>query len=97
MIPHLTEELWARLGHRTMLATAPWPEADPALLQDDTVKIAVQVNGKLRGTVELQRDAEQSTAEAAALALAPVTAALVGKTVRKVVVVPNRIVNVVVS
>jgi leucyl-tRNA synthetase len=64
-------------------------------VQDDTVKVAVQVNGKLRGTIELPRDAAQSDAEAAALALAPVTVALSGKTVRKVVVVPNRIVNVV--
>jgi leucyl-tRNA synthetase len=95
MMPHLAEELWALLGHRTMLAAAPWPEADPSLVQDDTVKVAVQVNGKLRGTVDLPRDAGQSAAESAALALSPVMAALAGKTVRKVVVVPNRIVNVV--
>jgi len=95
MMPHLAEALWARLGHRTMLAGAPWPIPDSLLVQDDTVKVAVQVNGKLRGTVELPRDAAQSAAEAAALALSPVTAALAGKTVRKVVVVPNRIVNVV--
>ena len=94
-MPHLAEELWARLGHTTMLARSSWPKADPALVQDDTVKVAVQVNGKLRGTIELPRDAAQSDAEAAALSLGPVTAALSGKTVRKVVVVPNRIVNVV--
>jgi leucyl-tRNA synthetase len=97
MMPHLAEELWARLGHKTMLAASTWPEADPALVRDETVKVAVQVNGKLRGTIELPRDAEQAAAEQAALALAPVTAALAGKTVRKVVVVPNRIVNVVVG
>ncbi|HTI87912.1 MAG TPA: leucine--tRNA ligase [Alphaproteobacteria bacterium] len=95
MMPHLAEELWARLGHTTMLARSSWPKADPDLVRDDTVKVAVQVNGKLRGTIELPRDAAQSDAEAAALALAPVSAALSGKTVRKVVVVPNRIVNVV--
>jgi leucyl-tRNA synthetase len=95
MMPHLAEELWSRLGHTTMLARSQWPTADASLVQDDTVKVAVQVNGKLRGTIELPRDAAQSDAEAAALALAPVTVALSGKTVRKVVVVPNRIVNVV--
>jgi leucyl-tRNA synthetase len=97
MMPHLAEELWARLGHATMLAATAWPAADPALLVDETVKVAVQVNGKLRGTIELPRDAAQAVAETAALALAPVTAAMAGKTVRKVVVVPNRIVNVVVG
>ena len=97
MMPHLSEELWHRLGHRTMLAAAAWPKADPSLVHDDTVKVGVQVNGKLRGTIELPRDAEQSVAEATALALAPVTAAIAGKTIRKVVVVPNRIVNVVIG
>ncbi|MGE5539745.1 MAG: leucine--tRNA ligase [Gemmatimonas sp.] len=95
MMPHLAEELWARLGHATMLARSRWPKADPALVEDDTVKLAVQVNGKLRGTIELPRDTAQADAEKAALALAPVSAALSGKTVRKVVVVPNRIINVV--
>jgi leucyl-tRNA synthetase len=96
MMPHLGEELWEALGHRTVLADTAWPEADPLLLVDDSVTLAVQVNGKLRGTIDLARDAEPAAAEAAALALAPVSALLAGRLPRKVIVVPNRIVNVVV-
>jgi len=73
----------------------PWPEADEALLVDEKVTMAVQVNGKLRGTIELPRDATREEVEAAALALPKVMAATTGKRVRKVIVVPNRIVNVV--
>ncbi len=96
MVPHLAEELWAALGHRTMLAGEPWPEPDPDLLVDETVTVAVQLNGKLRGTIELPNDADREAAEAGALALEPVAAALAGKPPRKVIYVPNRIVNVVV-
>ncbi len=95
MMPHLAEELWRRLGHAALLAETPWPEADPALLAADTVTVAVQVKGKTRGTIELPHDAPQEVAEAAALALPTVTAALAGKPVLKVVFVPNRIINVV--
>ncbi|MDA8232056.1 MAG: leucine--tRNA ligase [Magnetospirillum sp.] len=96
MMPHLAEEMWAALGHDTLLADAPWPEADPALLVDDTVTVAIQVNGKLRATIELAKDADAKVAEAAALAQPAVAAAMAGKPARKIVVVPNRIVNVVV-
>jgi leucyl-tRNA synthetase len=96
MMPHLAEELWSGLGHQTLLVDQPWPKADPALVADETITVAVQVNGKLRGTVELPRDADQATAEAAALALEAVQRLLAGKKPRKVIVVPNRIVNVVV-
>ena len=96
MAPHLAEELWAALGRRTLLAGEPWPEPDPALLVDETVTVAVQLNGKLRGTIELPNDADRDAAEARALALEPVAAALAGKPARKVIYVPNRIVNVVV-
>ncbi|MCH8092929.1 MAG: class I tRNA ligase family protein [Proteobacteria bacterium] len=95
MMPHLAEELWRALGHETLMVDMPWPEADGALLVDETVTIAVQVNGKLRGTIELPRDAAREEVEAAALALPKVAAATAGKQVRKVIVVPNRIVNVV--
>ena len=78
-----------------LLADAPWPKADPALLVDDTAKVAVQVNGKLRATIVLPRDVDEATAREAALADANVARALEGRTVRKVIVVPNRIVNVV--
>jgi len=96
MMPHLTEELWHRLGHETPLVDTRWPAADPTLAVDDTVTVAVQVNGKLRGTLDLPRDAARDAAEGAALALPAVERARDGRPVRKVVVVPNRVINVVV-
>ncbi len=95
-IPHIAEELWAALGHGTPLTSLDWPRADDALIVVDNVTVAVQVNGKLRGTLDLPIDADQSMAEAAALALDNVQAALAGKDVRKIIVVPNRVINVVV-
>ena len=95
MMPHLAEELWHQLGHKTLLVEQPWPKADPALVAEETVTVAVQVNGKLRGTVELPRDVDNGAAESAALALPAVARFLEGRTPRKVIVVPNRIVNVV--
>ncbi|WP_029010832.1 leucine--tRNA ligase [Azospirillum halopraeferens] len=96
MMPHLAEELWSRLGHTSLLAEQPWPRADAALAVDDTVTIAVQVNGKLRATLALPRDMAREAAEQAALADETVVRALDGKPVRKVIVVPNRVINVVV-
>jgi len=95
MLPHISEELWAQMGHSTMLCETAWPKADPALLIDDTVTVAVQVNGKLRATIELPRDAANAEAEKLALADANVQRALGGKSVRKVIVVANKIVNIV--
>lgn len=96
MMPHLAEELWSELGHAEPVVATRWPEADPALLVEDSVTVAVQVNGKLRATIELPKDADPKLAEETALAQEGVIAAMSGKTPRKVVVVPNRIVNVVV-
>ena len=96
MMPHLAEELWQKLGHDTMLVDTPWPEYDPSLLVDETVTVAVQVNGKLRGTIEFAKDGDRAAIETAALAVPNVVSAIEGKSVRKVIVVPNRIVNVVV-
>ena len=96
MIPHIAEEMWAALGHTTLLCRETWPKADPALIVDDTVKVAVQVNGKLRATIDLPRDAAEASAREAALAQPNVVTAIAGKPVRKVIVVPNRIVNIVV-
>jgi leucyl-tRNA synthetase len=96
MMPHLGEELWAALGHDRLLCDTPWPEADPALARDETATVAVQVNGKLRATLELPRGAPAADAEAAALADPAVLRAMDGKAPRKVIVVPDRIVNVVV-
>ncbi len=97
MIPHVTEELWEILGHKTILARTPWPEADPKYLADETVTIAVQVNGKVKATITLPRDMDAKATEAAAMANDSVKKALDGKTVKKVVAVPNRIVSVVVA
>lgn len=96
MMPHLAEELWQRLGHTTLLAEEAWPEADPSLAADDNVTIAVQVKGKLRGTLEVPVDMDKSVLEVAALELENVRRAMDGKPARKVIVVPNKIVNIVV-
>jgi len=95
MLPHIAEEMWSTLGHKDMLTKAPWPKADPALLIENTVTIAVQVNGKLRATITLPRDMQSQEVEAAALADEGVKRALDNKPPKKVIVVPNRIVNVV--
>jgi leucyl-tRNA synthetase len=96
MLPHLGEECWARLGYNTLLAEQPWPKVDSALLVDDTVVIAVQVNGKRRDELAVSRTASNGEVEAAAMKLESVVRALEGRTPKKVVVVPQRIVNVVV-
>ena len=95
MTPHLAEELWTFLGHTEMLAAGPWPEADPGLIVDEEVTVAVQVNGKLRATIRLPRDTDQETAESVALELPEVSRVLGDKPVRRVIVVANRIINVV--
>ena len=96
MMPHLAEEMWQALGHAAFLVDAPWPEADPAFAVDAQVTVAVQVNGKLRATVALPRDAVAEAARSAALADPAVQRAMGGKPLRKVIVVPNRVINVVV-
>ncbi|EKV32190.1 Leucyl-tRNA synthetase [Caenispirillum salinarum AK4] len=95
MTPHIAEEIWQRLGHDTILAETPWPKADPSMLVDATVTLAVQVNGKLRGTIEVPKDCPKDEAEKLALDLPNVQAQLGGKPPRKVIVVPGKIVNVV--
>ncbi|MCH9765715.1 MAG: leucine--tRNA ligase [Alphaproteobacteria bacterium] len=95
MMPHLAEECWARLGYNTLVANQPWPEADPALLVDDKITIAVQVNGKRRDELTIARDAAKDEIERAALALPSVARILDGRQPKKVIVVPQRIVNVV--
>jgi len=97
MMPHMAEEMWRTLGHDALAADAPWPEADPALTVDDTVTMAIQVNGKLRATLAMARDAARETVEAAALADENVQRAIADKAVRKLIVVPNKIVNIVVG
>src|SRR5579875_643749 len=95
MMPHLAEEMWQVLGREGLVAEQAWPVADPELARQEQVTIAVQVNGKLRGTLECPRDAEQSMVETAALQLPQVLRWLEGRPPRKVIVVPNRIVSIV--
>jgi len=94
-MPHLGEELWKQLGHTEALAIHAWPKAEAALLVDDSVTIAVQINGKLRTTIELPKDMDRALTEQKVLELQTIRDALKDKTVAKVIVVPNRIVNVV--
>ena len=93
--PHLAEEMWARLGHNSLVITESWPKGDAKLAQDNVVTIAVQICGKVRGTIEMPKDAPQADVEKAALALENVKRQLEGKEVRKIIVVPNRICNIV--
>ncbi|HYD36947.1 MAG TPA: leucine--tRNA ligase, partial [Allosphingosinicella sp.] len=95
MVPHLAEEAWAALGREGLVAQAPWPAADPALLVDEEVTIAVQVNGKLRDTLTAPKGTAKETLEKMALASEKVVRLLDGKPPRKVIVVPDRLVNLV--
>ena len=95
MMPHLAEECWAALGHKTLVSTETWPQLEAALLVEDTITLPVQVNGKKRAEVTVRRDATNAEIEAAVLALDEVKKALGGKSPKKVIVVPQRIVNVV--
>jgi leucyl-tRNA synthetase len=95
MVPHLAETCWEALGHTTLLADEPWPQPDAALVRFDTITIAVQVNGKRRGEIEIPQSAEEEAVRAKALSLDSVVRALGGKEPRRIIVVPGRIVNVV--
>ncbi|MCB1580588.1 MAG: leucine--tRNA ligase [Rhodospirillales bacterium] len=95
MMPHLAEELWAQLGHSSLLADEPWPKADKTLLTDDTVTLGVQVNGKVRAQINLAPDADEATARETALSQDNVKKFIEGKQVRKFIYVPGKIVNVV--
>jgi leucyl-tRNA synthetase len=96
MMPHLAEECWADTGHDGLVSEAGWPEADPALAAEDRITLPVQVNGKKRGELEIAVDASNATIEREALELDVVARELNGRTPKKVIIVPKRIVNVVV-
>jgi len=95
MVPHVAEEAWAAAGRNGLIADAPWPQADPALLVEDEVTIAIQVNGKLRDTETAPKGASREQLEAMAVANASVQRILGGAAPKKVIVVPDRLVNVV--
>jgi leucyl-tRNA synthetase len=91
--PHTAEELWSRLGHEPSLSEIAWPDADPALLVQDTVTTAVQVNGKVRATLDVPADIGEADLEAAARADEKVQRALEGKEIVRVIVRAPKIVN----
>jgi leucyl-tRNA synthetase len=97
MAPHVAEELWELLGHSETLAYHAWPTYDPALLIDDEIEIPVQINGKLRGKILVPNGSDRATIEKAAAAEPKIAALLEGKTVRKVIVVPGKLVNFVIA
>jgi len=96
MVPHLAEEAWALLGQPGLVCDAAWPVANPALLVDDEVTIAVQVNGKLKGDFTAAKGSDKAALEGAALALPNVQRTLDGAAPKKIIVVPDRLVNIVV-
>ena len=96
MTPHLSEELWEKLGEKTLIVEQPWPMVDETLLTDDTITMPIQINGKRRGQIEVQKDLSQPDIEQLALAEPAVQKALNGNEPKKLIVVPGRIINVVV-
>lgn len=93
--PHLGEEIWEHLGHHESIAYESWPAYDESFLVEDSVEIAVQVNGKLRGTIKVKKDASEEEIKENALALKTVQAQIEGKEIRKFIVIKGKIVNIV--
>lgn len=97
IVPHVTDALWRQLGHTEPLIDSAWPVSDPAALEQNEIEIVVQVNGKLRGKIMVEKDAAKESIEAAATAEENVARNIEGKQVRKIIVVPGRLVNIVVT
>ncbi len=95
--PHVTEEIWSSLGNKKSIHISDWPKYDPALAKDDTVKIMVQVNGKLRGSFEAQNGSTKEDLERMANELPEIQKWMEGKSISKIIVVPNRLVNIVLA
>ena len=95
IIPHIAEEMWRELGHKTLVVDGAWPDYDERLLIKNTVTVGVQVNGKMRGTVQLPADCDQAMAEGAGLKIGPVIKAIGESKIQKIIFVPNRILNIV--
>ena len=96
MVPHLAEDIWAMLGGAGLVAQAAWPKADPALLVEDMVTLPIQINGKRRAEISVPKDMPASEVEKIALANDDVVKFLAGQPVKKIIVVPGRIINVVI-
>ena len=96
MTPHIAEEIWQSLGKTDTLGARPWPQFDKSLVIDATISIAIQINGKLRGSIQIQRDATEEEVKALARDLPNIKKAIEEKEVRKVIVVPNKIINFVI-
>ena len=94
--PHVCEEMWRGTGHETLVLRAPWPSFDPVLAMEEKATIVVEINGKVRDKFETEHDAAEEAVKEAALALPRIRELLEGKTVRKVVVIKGKIVNIVV-
>jgi leucyl-tRNA synthetase len=97
IVPHFSHALWQHLGHQGAIIDCPWPAVDERALEQDQVQLVIQVNGKLRGKLDVAKDTDQKTLEALALADANVQKFTDGKTVRKIIVVPGKLINIVVS
>ncbi|MCL6482388.1 MAG: leucine--tRNA ligase, partial [Firmicutes bacterium] len=97
MAPHIAEELWEKLGHRELLASHPWPDVHPALAEEEQLEIVIQINGKLRGKVLVESGLHESELRERALADPRIAQFIAGKTVRKAIVIPDKLVNLVVS
>jgi len=93
-VPHISEELWVELGHQPGVMQAPWPACEEAALTADTVEVVLQINGKVRGKIELPAGASREEMEKSALDNPQVQKHLAGLTVKKIIVVPGKLVNV---
>jgi len=96
-MPHLAEECWAKLGNETLVSAEAWPETDKSLTVDDAVTMPIQVNGKRRTEISVAKTASKDEIEAIAMASKDLQTYITGKDIKKVIVVPGRIVNIVVS
>jgi leucyl-tRNA synthetase len=96
MAPHISEELWQAMGHSESLAYAPWPAFDPQYIQESTVEVPIQINGKVRGRITVPAGASKSEIEQAALADPRVKKHIEGSSIQKLIVIPNKLINIVV-
>jgi leucyl-tRNA synthetase len=97
IVPHVCHGLWQALGHKTLVVDQAWPQKDSAALAQDNIELGVQVNGKLRGRIQVPVNSSQAVVEAAAMADANVLRFVEGKEIKKIIVVPGKLVSIVVA